>query len=198
MAIKHVKLKRKIGLGVRGIYHFTLANAEHPTAKRLRARIVELIAYQKKNGILLPETGRLIQELNRLFATQRFVYHNLIPDVALAAIMNNIGDASASPTAILATGFGVGTGTTAPAAGDTALETPTYDNVIASRTSGANKAFLSGFIDATEDNAFTPITYREAGVFSDDVLLSRVAINIAKTNTKTLTVDWEMTLTYVP
>lgn len=201
MAIQHLKRKRKERAGLRGIYHFTLADGQHPSARALIARINELRAYQKNTGLLMPETGRLIQAFNRLFATQRFVYENLVPDVALTAIMNNIGDSGGSPTDILANYVAVGTGTNAPAAGNTQLQTETYRNVIASRTSSSNKAFLTGFYDATE----TTGAFKEAGVFSgasgtpnSGTLLSRVAIDVNKDNTKTLTVDWEMTLTYVP
>ncbi|MFA6429769.1 MAG: hypothetical protein WCV84_04710 [Patescibacteria group bacterium] len=91
----------------------------------------------------------------------------------------------------------LGTGTTAPANGDTVLETPSYRNAIASALNVSNVATLTGFFSATECNG----TYREAGLFINGTgslgtgtLLSRVAINITKSAIQTLTIEWAITL----
>lgn len=123
-------------------------------------------------------------------------YENIIPTVGRTMIANNL--ANVSPTNnMLVNYFAVGTGTTAPANGDTALETEVYRNEIASRTNGNNVAYFTGFIAAAEDDG----TYREAGLFCDasatpdsGVLLSHVAINVTKSDTETLTVDITITI----
>ncbi len=127
---------------------------------------------------------------------QIFEYENLIPTVGRTLIANNL--TAATPTnAIRLNKAAVGTGTNAPANADTQLQTETYRNDLASRTNANNIAYVTAFFNATE----TTGTYREAGIFSNGtgtansgVLFSRVAINITKTNTQTLTLDWTLTI----
>ena len=127
----------------------------------------------------------------------RHVYENLVPASALALIASLMGPAS-SANAGKVTHCGVGTGVTAPANGNTTLETETYRNAIASLNSVGSVVYATGFFGATEAVG----THREAGIFingtgsaNTGTLLSRVAINIAKSNTQTLTLDWTLTLT---
>ncbi len=123
-------------------------------------------------------------------------YTNLIPTVGRTMIANNL--TSASPDDAMRVNYAaVGSGVTAPANGDTTLETETFRNTIASQTNASNVAYFTMFIGATEDTG----TYREAGLFSNGgagadtgVLLSRVAINITKSGTETLTIDWTITI----
>ena len=127
---------------------------------------------------------------------QVFEYENIVPTVGRTMIANNL--TAASPTnAIRLNKAALGTGTNTPANSDTQLQTETYRNDLASRTNASNIAYVSAFYNATE----TTGTYREAGIFSDGtgsantgVLVSRVAINITKTNTQTLTLDWTLTI----
>lgn len=90
----------------------------------------------------------------------------------------------------------LGTGTNAPANGDTALQTPSYRNALASGNNVNNVATLTGFFNQTETSG----TFREAGMFINGngslgtgTLLSRVAINITKSSIQTLTIEWEIT-----
>jgi len=91
----------------------------------------------------------------------------------------------------------VGTGTNAPANGDTTLQTETARTVVASRTNASNVAYITGFYGATDVSG----TLREAGIFigatataNSGTLLSRVAINVTKAVTETLTLDWTITI----
>jgi hypothetical protein len=100
-------------------------------------------------------------------------------------------------TPLLATYAAVGSGTNAPANGNTQLQTEAYRNAVASRTSASNIAFVTAFFGATEAVG----THKEAGIFAGGsgtantgTLLSRVAIDIVKTNTQTLTLDWTLTV----
>lgn len=126
-------------------------------------------------------------------------YHNLVPTVGLTNIANNL--TSASPTYTLKVNYAaLGSGTNTPAAGDTTLQTEVYRNAIASTTNASNVAYATAFFNQTE----TTGTYREAGIFAaatgtanSGVLTSRVAINVTKTNTQKLTIDWTITFTSV-
>lgn len=127
-------------------------------------------------------------------------YHNKIPTVGLAAIANNLTSASPSPANILIAYVEVGTGTNAPAAGDTGLQTANTRTAVVSRTNSNGVAYVTGFFSATQAVA----TLKEAGLFiggsitlGTGTLFSRVAINITKSNTETLTLDWTITLTSV-
>lgn len=137
------------------------------------------------------KTGRVLRVLK---------WHNKIPTVGLAAIANNLTSSSPSPANILIAYVEVGTGTNAPAAGDVALQTANTRSAVASRTNANGVAYVTGFFTATEAVA----TLREAGLFiggsitlGTGTLFSRVSINITKSNTETLTLDWTITLTSV-
>lgn len=125
------------------------------------------------------------------------MFHNIIPTVGRAAIANNMTSVSPSPAGILPNYCAVGTGTNAPANGDTTLQTETARSVIASRTNSSNIAYITGFFGATDVSG----TLREAAIVilgtasaNTGTLLSRVAINITKALTETLTLDWTITI----
>ena len=124
-------------------------------------------------------------------------YKNIIPTTGLTLITNNL--TSATPTNTMKiTHAALGSSTSTPASGDTQLGTETYRNAIASCTNAANVGYATAYFNQTETSG----TYREAGIFSNasgtansGVLVSRVSINVTKTNVQKLTVDWTITLT---
>lgn len=125
-----------------------------------------------------------------------YTYKNIIPTVGRTMIANNLTDSSPDNT-MLVNYIALGSGTNTPVNGDTTLQTETYRNAVASRTNANNVAYITGFFSATETSG----TYREAGIFCNGtasantgVLLSRVAINITKSTSETLTVDWTITI----
>jgi hypothetical protein len=127
---------------------------------------------------------------------QVFEYDNIIPIVGRTLIANNL-TAAVPDNNIRLNKAAVGTGTNAPANSDTQLQTETHRNDLASRTNAANIAYASAFFNATEVTG----TLREAGIFANGtdtintgVLFSRVAINITKSITQTLTLDWTLTI----
>lgn len=124
-------------------------------------------------------------------------YHNLIPTVGRTAIANYLTDSTPSPATLRINYVALGSGTNAPANGDTTLQTEVYRNAVASQTNSNNIAYITGFYNATE----TTGTYREAGLFiagtgaaDSGTLFSRVAINITKAATESLTLDWTITI----
>lgn len=125
-----------------------------------------------------------------------YEYDNLIPIVGRQLIADNL--TNVTPDNLMLIKYAeLGSGVTAPANGDTTLETSVYRNAIASRTNASNIAYATAFFSAVETDG----TYREAGIFCDGnasagtgILLSRVAINVTKSNTETLTIDWTLTI----
>lgn len=123
---------------------------------------------------------------------------NLIPTVGRTAIANHLTDVSPSPTALRINFSAIGSGTNAPANGDTTLQTETFRKAIASQTNLNNVAFATAFYTASEAVG----THAEAGLFigatvtpDSGTLFSRVSITITKANTETLTIDYTITIT---
>lgn len=127
---------------------------------------------------------------------QVFEYDNIIPLVGRTMIANNL-TAGVPDNAMRLNKAAVGSGTNAPANSDTQLQTEVYRNDLASRSNVNNIAYATAYFNTTEVTG----TFREAGIFSNGsagantgVLVSRVAINITKTNTQTLTLEWALTI----
>lgn len=134
-------------------------------------------------------------ETGEVEATHR--YDNLITASGLARVAMVLGQVTGANDGRISH-CAVGSNTTPPSAGNSQLGTETYRNVIASLNSIGAVVYASGFFGTTEANG----THREAGIFIDGTatansgeLLSHVAVNITKTNTQTLTLDWTLTLT---
>jgi len=127
---------------------------------------------------------------------REYIYNNIIPTVGRTLIANQLTDAT--PTNDPRINYvALGSGTNVPANSDTTLQTETYRNAVASETNSNNIAYITGFFSATEVTG----TFREAGLFADavdtpddGVLCSRVAINVTKSVTETLTIDWTLTI----
>lgn len=125
-----------------------------------------------------------------------YEYKNLNPTVMKTMIANNLVEET--PDNDMAVNYvGIGSGTATPAITDTQLQTEVYRNVISSKTNANNVAYFTAFFDDTEVTG----TFREAGLFADatatansGILVSRVAINITKSSSETLTIDWIITI----
>ena len=123
-------------------------------------------------------------------------YGNLITTVWKVANFNRWINKGIAANEGMITYLAVGTGTTAPAIGDTTLETEVERIAIslASSISGTTLE-LRGFFNSSEANA----TLREAAWFGEDAgtgansgtMVNRVAINRTKTSLKTLTIVQE-------
>ncbi len=125
-----------------------------------------------------------------------FEYDNIITAAAWAMVANNFTDPTPDNSMLLNKAV-LGSGTNTPATTDTQLQTETYRNDIASKSNAANLAYATAYFNPTE----TTGTYREAGIVVDGtgvantgVLVSRVAINITKSSSQTLTLDWTLTI----
>jgi len=148
----------------------------------------------------IDEAKEVMEKLNAICEKagllETTIIDNIIPTVGRTMIANNL--TSVSPTNVmLANYIALGSGTNTPANADTTLQTETYRNAVASRTNASNIAYVTGFFSATETSG----TYREAAIFSNGtgsansgVLVSRVAINVTKSTSETLTIDWTLTI----
>jgi len=127
-------------------------------------------------------------------------FKNIIPTVG----RNNIAKALASDLSAISEAqinkSSLGTGSTAPANGDTTLETETFRKDTASTTSSGNQLFVTAFYTAVEVTG----TFSEAGLHIDGtasvdtgILFSRVVFSpaVTKSVTETLTVDYTVTIT---
>jgi len=179
----------KENFSLKGVYVFTKAKLEIKLHFDLQKQINELIS-QGKDAI------HLIRHLNSICKTEKFVYENIVPTVGRTMIANNL--CNAVPTNLMRIKYAeLGTSTQTPANSDTALIASSYRNAIASITNVNNVGYATAFFTATEVTG----TFKEAGIFCDGtatqgsgVLLSRVPINVTKTNSETLTVDWTLTI----
>lgn len=125
-----------------------------------------------------------------------FEYDNIVPLVGRTLFANNL--TSDAPTnSMKMNKAAIGTGQAAPANSDVKLQTEVYRNEIASSSNDNNIAYGTAFFNATEVTG----AFKEAGIFcngtsaaNSGVLLSRVAINISKTNSDAMTLDWVLTI----
>ena len=158
---------------------------------------------KKSEGIsLIGEYTFTIRDAKTGVIKRVYRQKNLIPLVARVMIANNLG--SVTPNNDMAINYSsLGTGTTAPSSSDTKLVTETHRKQIASLTNLSNSVFASAFYQATEVTG----TFYEAGLFCDGtaltdsgILFSRVLLNsptgITKSETETLTIDYEVQINY--
>jgi len=125
------------------------------------------------------------------------VYENLIPTCGRAAIANHLTDPTPTPANLLVNYTALGTGVNAPANSDTQLQTEVFRKATASETNADNIAYITAFYTAAEVSG----TFKEAGLFilgtitpNSGTLLSRVAIDITKTTSETLSIDYQISI----
>ncbi len=122
---------------------------------------------------------------------ENFTIPNLVVDTGLAYIASRMKDA----TATAMTHMGVGTGSTAAAAGNTALGTPAGARIALTSTTvtGAGIAYVASFGAGVSTGALT-----EAGIFnaltSGTLLCRTVFAVINKGASDTMTITWTITI----
>jgi len=124
-------------------------------------------------------------------------YENLIPTVGRQQIAAALAATLGTLPEIEITHSSLGSGVTAPANGDTTLETEVFRKIIASGTFASNQLFVTAFYIAAEAVG----THREAGLHingtitpDSGILFSHVAINVTKSASETLTIDYTVTI----
>ena len=178
------------GFTLTGIIKATLATIQTKAQWDLHKEIERRV----KVGLPFMDLVKRLNQMCRIEVVANQV--NLDPKVGRTMIMNNL--TNTSPTNTLRINYGaLGTGTTAPADGDTAMETETYRKLVSSQTNSTNVGYVSMFYAATDCNG----TYKEVGLFSDGeagsgtgILVVHSAVNITKSAIQTLTIDHVLTL----
>lgn len=125
---------------------------------------------------------------------------NLQPDELFEKIASLMGDATAdfdTTENLLINYIALGSGTNTPATSDTQLQTEVYRNEVASISKSGRVVYITGFFNETEVTG----TFREAGLFAGATatansgnIASRIAVNITKSSSETLTIDWIITV----
>jgi len=124
-------------------------------------------------------------------------YSNLVCTVGKDTIVNRwCGTITKTGTL---TYLALGTGTDAPAAGDTKLQTETYRKLLTTRTKNGTVAETSTYIPTNEGN----YVYKEVGLFGDDAsgtadsgtLYTHAVVAETKTDGISATVDYNLEIT---
>lgn len=118
----------------------------------------------------------------------RYVKKNVVVQNFFSAVISYLNGTTTA--AIGVTKFGFGTGTTAAAKSDTALETSVYEKAITSKSTGSTFYKCKVVLGPTEAN----FRIREIGVFAGSTLISRVNVDKTKTSSNQYTVTYILTV----
>lgn len=152
-----------------------------------------------KNEILTPPVGIVVFDFFNVFTKKHRILtvKNMFVTAGKVSIASRLRGTTANNVGEI-NWCALGTGTTAPALGDTDLQTELYRKQISVRSFLANVATFQTFFTTEEANG----TLREAGLFGDDAsstpgsgtLYCRTAINRTKTSNDTLSLTWSVTI----
>lgn len=145
-------------------------------------------------------TGALTLEFTNVKTgkKKRYHYKNMVVTFGKNGIAQRLAGQSSGEITYCA----LGTGTTAPALGDTQMQTEIFRKLISVRSYSNNVATFQTYFGTSEANG----TLREAGLFGNGVgrtatdtsgtgqLYCRTAINRTKTSSDTLTLTWSVTI----
>lgn len=150
------------------------------------------------NDLVVP-TGKILIDLYNTITKKHDI--QLVKNMFVTAGKNSLADGLRGTTENnkgTITYCAVGTGVTAPALGNTTLQTEIFRKLISVRSVSGNVATFQIFFTTSEANG----TLREAGLFGDDAsgtansgtLFCRAAINRTKSSSDTLTFTWSVTI----
>ena len=158
------------------------------------------ILEKKQEGIGMQGKGKYtftIRDAKTKAIKRVYEYYNLIPTVARENLARGLAGGISSLADISVNESSLGTGVTPPANGDTTLQTEVHRTGIGSSTFVDNKYFATAFYTAPEVSG----TFKEAGLHingtgapDSGLLFSRVVIDITKSLSETLTIDYEVTI----
>lgn len=125
------------------------------------------------------------------------IFENITPTVGFSQVTKAMTGNIAALTDIIVNVHAMGTSNTSPSNGDTQLGAETVRKVLTSKTFSNNRAYYTIFYAATEAVG----TFAEIGLFingnpsvaNSGVLWDRSLLSITKSNTQTLTIDYEDT-----
>jgi len=150
----------------------------------------------KKHDIVIPE-GQILIDLYNVITKKHDI--QMVKNMFVTVGKNSLADRlkGATDKGII-TYCALGTGTNAPALGNTTLQTELGRKLISVRSVSGNIATFQTFFTTAEVIG----TLREAGLFGDDAsttantgtLFCRAAINRVKSSNDTLTLSWAVTI----
>jgi len=191
-----IKVTIKEDIFFKGRVILTWCDATSMSAKLLSAgiRVASWLGWDRMSR-------RLIDLHHSWHMTRRMAFDNIVPTCGRQQIAKAVTGNLAAIADIEVNESALGTGTGAPANGDTTLGTETYRKAIASQSYSSNVAYNTAFYAAGDTNG----TFYEHGIFikgtgvaDSGVLLSRVLLNspsgIAKSAAETLTVEHQHTI----
>lgn len=179
----------------KGVSGYRTFLTEQTNLSKLELAKLKAIPFHAPNWLASILAEKIIR---RKCAVQK--YHNIIPTVAREAIAKALSAGIAGVAEIAINYQELGTGTTAPANGDTGLETPaggTTRKVISSCAYSANKLEITCFWSAGEATG----TWKEMATFingtgttNSGTLFNRIALDTTVGASNALTVDGEITI----
>jgi hypothetical protein len=124
--------------------------------------------------------------------------HNVSCTAGAESLAARMVGAEKGQVTYFALGTGASTGGDAPAEADTTLDTELTRKQISVRTSSTDTASFRIFFNTSEGNG----SLTEVGLFGDDAtsttdsgtLFARAAISTTKTDSETLTIDWDLSV----
>jgi hypothetical protein len=145
-------------------------------------------------------TGRVTATLKNINTgeVQIYKYNNLVVTSGKVAIGRRLANIAEKTSEGMVTYGAVGTGTNAPAAGDIKLQVEIARKQVSSSSYVSNVATIRVFFNTSEGNG----TLKEFGLFGEEAtaaadsgtLFNRVAVNITKSSSDTLTFSCDLTI----
>jgi hypothetical protein len=182
ISIQEVKYPKRIG-------YITLLN--HAIISKL-PNFEDLFNLEK---ISLADRFAMLKKIPGAIENQ-VIFENLTPLVGFTALTKAMTGNAASLAEIIPNVHALGSGLTAPASGDTQLQTETIRKLLASKSYSGNKAYYTAVYETSEANG----THKEMALFMNATLVAnngtmwdRSAIDITKTSAQSLTIDYEDT-----
>lgn len=183
---------------VHGVHRFTVCDISSPKAMKIQAKILELARKPFENR---KEFAYWTAQLRSLFGEMELVQPNVFCTAARSAIAKRMAGTLTYSGTI---NYGaLGTSTTSPGASDTQLGAEVYRDTVSSVdiSNAANAIIILSFFYSS--NSFTNANVNEFGTVIDGTASANTgqlgthvafASTINKTNTKSLTVDAQYTL----
>lgn len=173
---------------IKGRYVISFYDTRSEEAQAIEREIESHIANRPANTVSLEAHAHRVKYtelINRLskFKTREYAGTNLIATVGRSVIAQRL---AGTVTYTGTVNYGaLGTGTTAPANGNTQLVTEVFRKVVASASYTNNTAFIDFFYSKSDTNG----TYQEFGTFIDGTATA----NSGQLFTRTLTGGWVKT-----
>jgi hypothetical protein len=160
-----------------------------------RVKVRTYPAHLEQKIIQLFEQGKTAEQIAEIIPAIGEEVHNLVMTKGRQLIFQLL----AGNTTVGLKYLAIGTGTTAPAIGQSQLTSESFRKLITSFSYDSTTIYCDTFIAASEAN----ITWQEVGMFGNSTagagansgdLMARALLSQVKTSTQTKTVSWQITI----